>query len=131
MAAALLDILLAIVTLNVGYAIWSIVVMFNGQTPAQQLLKMKCVHLGDHETAGWWRMVGRGFGRTAVLAVTAVAEFQAISLGTATAAGRALEIGAVVWLLGALFWCFLDRGRQQLWDKLANTVVVDDPERVV
>ena len=41
-------------------------------------------------------------------------------MGTCSACGR--EVIADCWLL----W---DKDKQQLWDKLAGTVVVDDPDK--
>src|SRR5258707_1229902 len=53
--AFFLAIPLAIVTLGIGYAIWGLIVWANGQTPALQVLGMRCWRPEDGRVHGsWW-----------------------------------------------------------------------------
>ena len=108
----LLEGLLFICTLGIGWIIWTLVVWAQGQTPAKQLLGMRVVRLDTRTHAGWGRMFLRDFiGKLIVALVSALIPF----VGT---------IAADCWLL----W---DKDKQELWDKLAGTVVVNDPDKVL
>jgi uncharacterized RDD family membrane protein YckC len=97
--------LLAFVTLVIGWVVWSLIVYGRGQTPAKQLLGMRYVTLGTARRAGWGRTFMREFCKGIVRGIAAV-----------TLIGILLE-----------FWLIWDRDNQQLCDKMAGTVVVDDP----
>ena len=59
-AAFLLDqIALPILTLGIGYLIWLVIVMAQGQTPGKQLMGLRVVR-ADDSTASWGLMFGRG-----------------------------------------------------------------------
>jgi uncharacterized RDD family membrane protein YckC len=108
----LLDGLLIICTLVIGWIIWTLVVWAQGQTPAKQLLGMRVVRLDTRMCAGWGRMFLRDFvGKLAVLFVSSLLPF----------------IGTIV----AYCWLLWDKDKQELWDKLAGTVVVNDPDKVM
>lgn len=57
--AYLLESVLAVLTLGIGYLIWLVIVMAQGQTPAKQMLGLRVVRL-DGSTASWGLMFGRG-----------------------------------------------------------------------
>jgi uncharacterized RDD family membrane protein YckC len=97
----LLEILLFIVTLGIGWIIWSLIVWGRGQTPAKQVLGMRVIRPATAETATWGRMALREI------------------------VGRLL-LGFIPFytLVGAIFVLIDDRN-QALWDKVADTVVVD------
>jgi uncharacterized RDD family membrane protein YckC len=57
--AYFLAIVLAIVTLVVGYLIWGLIVWSRGQTPALQVLGMRCWHPDSRRVPGWGRMALR------------------------------------------------------------------------
>ncbi len=108
-----LDTLLAIVTLGIGWLVWSFVIWGSSQTPAKQILKMKTVDIETGQRATYGKMFLREF------------------------VGKWLIVGV---LIGGL--CFIaelvldfmllwDKDRQQLWDKVSNTIVVDDPNNVL
>jgi uncharacterized RDD family membrane protein YckC len=103
--ALLLDGVLAIATLGIGWAIWSLFVYGRGQTPAKQLLGMRCITLATSCHAGW----GRTFMRELCKGLI-----------------RAIAVMTLVGLVAEL-WLIWDRDNQQLWDKVVGTVVVDDP----
>ena len=96
-----LDIVLFVVTLGVGYLVWSLIVFRGGRSPAKQLLGMRVIKMKDSRPAGWWRMVWREFAKALLLTV-----------------------------LMSAFWILWDYDNQELWDKMAETLVVDWPPRV-
>lgn len=103
----LLESALILVTCVIGWLIWALFTFGNGQTPAKQLMSMRVVNLNTGVRAGW----GRSFVR----------EFLAKAL-----------IGFFLgWLLFPYFWLLWDKNKQQLWDKLLDTAVVDDPNGLV
>src|SRR5262249_58630309 len=53
LGAHLLDGVLMVVTLFLGWAVWSLIVYAKGQTPGKQLLGMKVVRLRTGGRAGW------------------------------------------------------------------------------
>ena len=109
----LLDVVLAIVTLIIGWLIWSLIVWGRSTSPAKQLLKMKVVKkdtglrasygtMALRELVGKWLIVG-------------------------------LVIGSICGLVAIVldFMLLWDQDRQQLWDKIAGTIVVDDPNEMI
>jgi uncharacterized RDD family membrane protein YckC len=109
----LLDFLLAIVTLFIGWLIWSLIVWNKSQTPGKQLLKMKTVKKDTGERATYGTMVLRELVGKWIIVDAAI--------------GSLCFIATIV-LDFMLLW---DKDRQQLWDKIAGTVIVDDPDNVL
>ncbi len=109
----LLDVVLAIVTLIIGWLIWSLIVWNKSQTPGKQLLRMKTVKKDTGERATYGTMVLR--------------EFVGKWLIVDAAIGSLCFLATIV-LDFMLLW---DQDRQQLWDKIANTIIVDDPDNVL
>jgi len=56
-----LEILLFIVTLAIGYLIWMLIAWARGQTPGKQVLHMRCYRPESRSDAGWWYMFLRQF----------------------------------------------------------------------
>jgi hypothetical protein len=108
LGAAILDGLLAIVTLGIGYLIWMLIVWGRGQTPAKQLLKMKVVDSGTHQVATWGKMFLREFVIRGIV-------FYFISVFT-------LGIGYIV---AACMIFNRERDHTTGWDRMSSTVVVD------
>ncbi|MGW2420314.1 RDD family protein [Streptomyces sp. NPDC001709] len=100
----LLEGVIMVCTLLIGWLIWALIVFQYGQTPAKQLLHMRVVHIPQAGTARWWRMFFREF-----IAKTLIGFLAAFTL------------------LIPYFWLLWDRNRQELWDKMATTLVVTDP----
>lgn len=98
----LLDALLVVVTLGVGYFIWALIAFKNGQTPAKQILGMRVVSLKRGQTVSWGTMFLREF-----IAKTVVGFLSVLTLGIIN------------------FWLIWDKNNQQLWDKMVDSVVVD------
>ena len=110
--ALLLEIPLAIVTLGIGYIIWSLFVYSRGQTPAKQLLKMRVVNVEERRAAGWLSM----FVREWVLKGALPLGLNYITLG----------IAGTLWvLIGGIMVLTSDR-QQAVWDRMLKTVVIRD-----
>jgi uncharacterized RDD family membrane protein YckC len=106
--AYFLAIPLAIVTLVIGYIIWGLIAWANGQTPALQVLGMRCWRPEEGRVAGWWWMALR------------------------EVVGRIAE--SIFWLITSLvsFILMLTRpDRRSLHDLIAGTVVLYDPNKVL
>ncbi len=108
LGAYVLDRILFVLTLVIGYIIWWLIVLDKGQTPGKQLVGIRAVS-ENGEPARW----GRTFLREFV-----VKELVFGFLGV-------LTIG-VAWLLDFL-WALWDEDRQTLHDKMAATFVVQGP----
>jgi uncharacterized RDD family membrane protein YckC len=100
----LLETVLVIVTLFIGWIIWSIILWKKGQTPAKSLMKMRVVKLDTGLAADTGTMVMREVVGKWLLGVV---PFYSL-------------VSAVIVLT--------DEKSQGLWDKIAGTVVVDDPD---
>ncbi len=101
----LLDTALMIVTLGIGWLIWLLIVMGRGQTPAKQLMHMRVVKVADGRAATWGKMFVREFPAKIVIGFLAAFTIYIIYL-----------------------WPLWDDKNQELWDKMVDTVVVDDPQ---
>jgi uncharacterized RDD family membrane protein YckC len=120
LAAFVLDLGLASATLGIGWAVWSLIVWRHGQTPAKQLLGMTVVVETTRKVAGWWCMLWRELVvKSAVGAIPSLLVF--------TTAPRSYWWVALPLTIALYCWLLWDPFRQQLWDKLAGTLVVDDP----
>jgi uncharacterized RDD family membrane protein YckC len=102
----LMEWLLFIVTLGVGYLVWWAIALGRAQTPGKQVLGMKVLRLPTIEPAGWGVMLLR----------------EVVAKGL---------IGILSWLTFGILnlWLLWDGKRQQLWDKVVDTVVVFDDSR--
>ena len=109
-AAYILDILLILPTLILGYIIWWLFALRRGQTPGKQLLKIRVIRT-DGRASDW----GWTFVREALI------KFGLFELA----------IDSVSFGIGSLLdkvWAFWDKDRQALHDKIVKTVFVDDRE---
>lgn len=104
LAGYVLDSILVVVTLVIGWLIWSIVVWGRGQSPAKQILGMRVLRTDRLVASGRLNMFGRGLAKWLIGFVAGIT-----------------VIGYVLF-----FWLCWDRERQELWDKMASTVVVRD-----
>jgi uncharacterized RDD family membrane protein YckC len=106
--AFFLAIPLAIVTLGIGYVIWGLIVWGNGQTPALQVLGMRCWRPETGRVAGWWWMALREI------------------------VGRIVEgILSVITELVSFILMLSTKDRKCLHDMVAGTVVLYDPGKVL
>ena len=94
------------VTLGLGWLIWSAIVWSNGQSPSKQLLGMKVLRLRTSQKAGWGTMFLREIP------------------------GKLIGSLAALFTVGILnFMLLWDKNHQQIWDKVAGTIVVNDPHK--
>jgi uncharacterized RDD family membrane protein YckC len=99
---SLLDGLLAIVTLGIGWTIWSFFTYPNGQTPGKKLMGIRVISLNDGKSLTFWMTLLREW----------------IVKGF---------IGGLTFGI-AYLWILFDDRNQTLYDKVLNTIVVDDPQ---
>jgi len=101
----LLDLLLAIVTLLIGWLIWSLIVWSPGQSPGEQVLGMYCVKLSRGRRATWGTICVREIvGRLLIMGALSI-----VTLGLAP-----------LILNFRLIW---NKNRHEIWDSVAGTVV--------
>lgn len=105
LGAYLLESILAMVTLGIGWLIWAAMIAGTGQTPAKRLLKQRVINASTLRPAGFAKMF-----------------FVRGLLG-----GIVAGIAIVVTVGVLLFMPFWDKRNQNLWDKVSNTYVVHDP----
>ena len=106
--AYFLAIPLWIVTLGIGYIIWGLIAWGNGQTPALQVLGMRCWRPETNRVAGFWFMALREI------------------------AGRIIDgILGFITLITSLVLMVTGRERKALHDWIAGTVVLRDPNKVL
>jgi uncharacterized RDD family membrane protein YckC len=105
-AAFLLEILLSIVTLGIGWLIWSLIVWGDGKTPAKALMGMRVVNSETGQVATWGTMALREVVGKWILGN--------VTFGITTVVGGIMILG---------------ESRQAIWDKIATTVVVDEVDR--
>ncbi|MGH9104510.1 MAG: RDD family protein [Acidimicrobiales bacterium] len=107
-AAWFLAIPLSIVTLGVGYVVWGAAIWGRGQTPALQVLGMRCWRPDTGRVAGWWWMAFREI------------------------VGRFVEgIFNIISLALSFVLMLATRERKCLHDMIAGTVVLHDPDKVL
>ena len=106
-AALILDDILPIPTLLVGYLIWWLIVLKHGQTPGKQIMGIRAM---------------RTNGQPADWGLTFLREFVVKGLVFGVVAAATVYIG----LLIDYFWAVFDRDTQTLHDKIVETVVVQD-----
>jgi uncharacterized RDD family membrane protein YckC len=105
--ASLLDVLLAVVTLGIGWFIWSLVVWGQGVTPAKKIMKMETVKADTGTTLTWGQM----FVREVLVKGILLGILSTITFGIMGI------VGPLLILAGTL--------RQTLWDRIYKTLVVD------
>ena len=110
MVAWILDQVLFILLLIIGYLIWLLFTARDGQTPAKRLLSIRAVR-ADGSPSDWgWTML-RELGVKILLFGLFI---------------RAVPfVGQIAWIVD-LLWAFWDKDRQTLHDKIMKTVVIDE-----
>ena len=110
MSAFLLDAVLQLVTLYIGWIIWTAIVAERSQTPGKQILGMYVMWADGTRSGGAFvyfiresLIKGLLFGFVILF----------VTLG-------------IAWILAAL-WCLWDRNTQCLWDKVGGTYVAHSP----
>ena len=104
----LLDIVLAVVTLGIGYLIWSWGFTYRwGQTPAKQLMGLRTYKLETQRAATWGTMFLRQFVGGIVNGI--------------------FYIGYIV----SFIFLFSDDARRTVPDRIAGTIILSDPNKVL
>lgn len=101
----LLDGLLIIVTLGIGWLIWAAIIGQTAQTPAKKMLNLRVIDVHDLRPV----RMGRMFWMRGILG--GIVAFFALS--------------CTFYVLA--FMPFWDRHNQNIWDKVSSTYVVTDP----
>ena len=112
--ALFLELLLVVVTLLIGWLIWSLIVYSRGQSPAKQVLKMRVVRLESHRAANWGWMALRE-----LLLKAAVITFLA-----------GVFLLGIVWIIVNGIVLLNNDRNQTVWDKMLKTVVIRDPHHL-
>lgn len=102
---SLLTVVLMIVTLIIGYVIWTLILWPRGQTPAKQIMGMRILDARTGQVASFGTMFVRNFLLDTVLG----------------------GVTGIYGLISAL-WIFGNDQNQRLTDKIVSTIVVDDPQ---
>jgi uncharacterized RDD family membrane protein YckC len=104
----LLEIVLFIVTLVIGYLIWMLIAWGRGQTPGKQVMGMRIYHVESQRAATWWQMFMRQF-------VGGIVN------------GLFFNIGLIV----SFVFLFTDPLRRTVPDRIAGTIELNDPNKVL
>lgn len=103
LGAYLLELVLIFVTLVIGWLVWSLIVWGQGQTPAKQILHLRVVQADTGQRATFGTMVLREL------------------------VGKWLLGFIPLYTIVSAIFVIVDDRSQALWDKIASTVVIDDP----
>jgi uncharacterized RDD family membrane protein YckC len=109
--AYLLDALLSLVTLGIGWLIWCCFTFSKGQTPAKSIMDMRVVKQDTGIAATWGEMFLRN-----VVIVGALGLVGFFLFGIPTIVAACMIFGGTL--------------RQTGWDRMVGTVVVNDPQGV-
>jgi uncharacterized RDD family membrane protein YckC len=106
LGAYALDAVLAVVTLGIGWLIWSLIVWGEGQTPAKKILKIRVRHFETGAVATWGHMAVREL----LVPVT-------VMIASSLTSG----IAAVAWIVIEIVFYFTKNNRtlRDLWVKTA------------
>lgn len=103
-----MELLLAIVTLFIGYLIWTLIVWGRGQTPGKQVLGMRCFRPQTGQIAGWgWMALRQLIG----------------GLVEGLFAGLVFLVSAIMMISS--------NDHKAIHDHIAGTVVLYDPNKVL
>ena len=106
LGAYALDAVLAVLTLGIGWLIWSMIVWGEGQTPAKKILKIRVRHFETGTVATWGHMAVREF---------------LVPLTVSIASSFTYGIAAVAWIVIEIVFYFTKNNRtlRDLWVKTA------------
>ena len=137
-----LDLALAILTLGVGWIIWSLFAWRNGQTPAKQILKMRVVAEESRNNATWKHMAIRQLLIPLTFAIPSwilnqvgdnspvvTGEFSSDPLNGDGLSNLADLISFSIALIDSL-WIFKNGERKRVTDVWAKTIVVNEADPI-
>ncbi len=117
-AALFLDIGLSIVTLGIGWFIWSLVIWGNGQTPAKQILKIR-THSAETGAPARWGQTALyefvfGFGIAFIASV--------LNLATLGIVG---SVGYLAFWITDFFWFYKNKECRTLRDRVCKVLIIN------
>lgn len=110
LGAIVLDAALIVLTLGIGWVIWSFIVWGEGQTPAKKILKLRTINFTNGKPASWGHMGLREF-----LVPTTVSIASAVTGGLAS----------IAWIIVEIVFYFT-KGQRTLRDYWVKTAVVNE-----
>ena len=119
MAGALLEVVLFVLTLGIGWIVWYLLVARNGQSPAKRLLGMRVMRDGEVANLGWMLI------RDLAIRIIAFGALNGVLIAILGEAAGGAIYGLLVVI--AALWCIWDARRRCLWDIAAGTEVVRLP----
>ena len=130
--AVAVDFGLSIVTFNIGWIVWNLIVMAKGQTPGKQLLKIRVLSENSQQPANWGHMAIRQMLIPFASSLFFLFPYYFLisrEFTTATTTNLILfficfGIYAAVWVID-LVWLFTKSNRRLL-DYWAKTIVVNE-----
>jgi len=123
LGAEALDSAFMLITLWIGWAIWSLVVWGEGQTPAKKILKIRVLSADTNKPATWGHMAVRQFLIPLALIIASI-PLNLISFGIIGG------LGIVAWYVLEIVWYFT-KGNRSLRDIFVKTVVINEADNVV
>lgn len=116
LAAAILEVLLVLVTCGIGWLIWSVILWKNGETPAKKIMNLRVVDAATGAPASMQQMVMREL--VGKMSIGVIGDFLLRSvLGDAS-----VNVGALVYLVSGIM-ILVNSSRQGIWDYIAKTTV--------
>lgn len=118
LGAEALDAALCILTLWIGWMIWSLIVWGEGQTPAKKILKLRVYATDTQKPATWGHMAVRQF--LIIFAIVIASLFlNLVSFGIIG------TMGVIAWYVLEIVWYFT-KGSRSLRDVFVKTLVVNE-----
>ena len=110
LGAIVLDATLMVITLGIGWLIWSFIVWGEGQTPAKKILKLRTINFTNGRPATWGHM---GI-REALIPIT-------VSIASGVTGG----IASIAWIVVEIVFYFT-KGQRTFRDYWVKTAVVNE-----
>jgi uncharacterized RDD family membrane protein YckC len=120
------DVALSIVTLNIGWLIWSLVLWGQGQTPGKQLLKLRVYDKTTGKPVKWGHMAIREFLVYLTIGITSmVLDLASLWVFDFVTYGALGTLFLVAWYVAEIVFYFT-KGQRTLRDILVKTLVVNE-----
>jgi uncharacterized RDD family membrane protein YckC len=110
--------MLFMVTLGIGWMIWSLIVWGEGQTPAKKILKIRVFAADTQRPATWGHMAIREF-----LLMLAIGF--GVGMLNLLSAGILGSVAIIAWYVLEIVWYFT-KGSRTLRDIFVKTLVVNE-----
>ena len=110
LGAIVLDATLIIITLGIGWVIWSFIVWGEGQTPAKKILKLRTINFTNGRSASWGHMAVR----EALVPTT-------VSIASFLTAG----VASIAWIIVEIVFYFT-KNQRTLRDYWVKTAVINE-----